>query len=128
MSSGPEHISSVFHKEKKQKKNKETNGQIDNLRGYHTPYQSVNRQMATDDKQIKRDANLYKNIHIDESLEKLRAAGLLNEGYDAFYCKVMHQIGVAKMSALAQISIDRVRPGNHPAQLFHFLINKELGK
>ena len=122
-------IRKVIHKEKEPKrKDKTTTGHIDNLRGYHTNQQAGNRQLATDDKQIQRQANLYKNIHIDECLDRLRAAGLLNEGYDAYYCKVMHTIGVAKMSGMAQTAIDRVRPGSTAAALFHFLINKEMGK
>jgi hypothetical protein len=84
--------------------------------------------LATEDKQIKRQANLYKNIHIDEALERLRSAGLLNEGFDAYYCKCMHLLGVAKVSAMAQTIIDKVRVGSTPAALFHFLLHKEMGK
>ena len=121
-------IGEVFHKEKYQKKNIKTNGHNDIMRGYNNPQTEVNRQLATDDKQIKRQANLYKNIHIDESLERLRKAQLLNEGFDAYYCKCMHTLGVSKVSALAQTALDKVRPGSTPAALFHFLLFKEMGK
>jgi hypothetical protein len=118
----------LFHKEKKQKKNNITTGHIDNLRGYHDSGNTSTDKFATDDKQIAREARIMANVHIDIALERLRSVGLLNEGYDAWYCKVMHTIGVAKMEAMANTAMDRVRPGSTPSALFHFLINKEFAK
>jgi hypothetical protein len=118
----------VFHKEKNQKKNNITTGQYDNLRGYNTHQALSTDNLSTDDKQIRREARLLKNIHIDHALERLRSAGFVNEGYDAWYCKVMHSLGVPKVEALAQISLDKCRAGSTPQALFHFLLNKELNK
>lgn len=122
----------VIHKEKNQKKNNITTGQIDNLIGYDTTAQPSTRksdEFATDDKQLKREARMLMNIHIDEALERLRSVGFINEGYDSWYCKVMHSLGVAKVTALADRALNTpIRPGSTSAALFHFLLNKEYNK
>ena len=123
-----ESLKQVFHKEKNQKKYNTTTGQIDNMRGYNTTSKNTIDKSATDDKQIKREANLLKNIAIDQALERLRSVGLVNGGYDAWYCQQMHSLGIAKVTALAQTAIDKCRAGKHPAALFHFLLNKEVNK
>jgi len=118
-------LGEVIHKKKKQKKYNKTNGQIDNLKGYQTPGKSSTDKMATDDKQIRREANYLKNIHIDESLKQLTAAGLVNEGYEAWYCKCMHTLGVPYVMAQADVALHK---GSNPQALFHFLINKAMNK
>lgn len=119
----------LIHKEKKQKKNNKTSGQIDNLRGYHNDNQSASGQLAnqpTSDKLIRREANYMKNIHIDSTYERLKSVGLvMDDKYKAFWCGAIHKLGVAFVTAQADIALNK---GNNPAALFHFLINKQLNE
>ena len=118
-------------KERSKEKNNITTGQINNLKGYHKVDVSTSAKsdkFATDDKQIKREANYLKNIHIDDTLERLRSVGLVNEGYDAWYCKAMHTLGTAKVGALAETALSKARADSSPGALFHWLLNKEMNK
>jgi hypothetical protein len=118
-------LESLIHKESSKEKNNKTNGHIDNLRGYDTTGNSSIDKLATDDKQIRREARYLKNIHIDESITRLTAAGLINEGYEAWYCKCMHVLGAPFVMAQADKALNI---GKNPQALFHFLINKEMNK
>jgi hypothetical protein len=122
---GVESIGEVFHKESSKEKYNKTNGQIDNLRGYQTAGKPSTDKLATDDKQIQREANYLKNIHIDQSIERLISVGLINEGYEAWYCKCMHVLGAPYVIAQADIALNK---GKNPQALFHFLINKAMNK
>jgi len=115
----------LIHKEKKQKKNNKTNRQIDKLKGYSTPDNMSKENMATDDKQIRREANFIKNINIDESITKLTQVGLLIEGYEGWYAKCMHVLGVPFVMAQADQALSK---GKNPPGLFHFLLNKAMNK
>lgn len=116
----------LIHKEKKQKKNNKTTGQIDNLKKYSNATNMSTDNMSTDDKQIQREARYIKNIHIDKSLEQLKSVGLVNGNqYDAWWCKVFHTLGVAFVTAQADRAMTY---GKQPQALFHFLINKEMNR
>lgn len=130
--SSTESVHELFHKEKNQKKYNNATGHIDNLRGYDKSGNvstGKSDDFATDDKQIKREARYIKNIHIDNTLERLKAAKLITrEDMDGFYCQVMHGLGVARVTAMADIAMNKCRDGSTPAALFHFLLNKEWNK
>ena len=125
-----ESLSDIFiHKEKKQKKNNKTNGQIDNLKKYSTNGNKSTDKLATDGKQIRREANYIKNIHIDETYERLKMVGLINDDkYKAWWCGVMHTLGVAFVTAQAEHAQIYAKDPSNPAPLFHFLINKAVNK
>lgn len=118
----------LFHKEKKQKKNNKTKGHIDNLRGYDTQGNKSIDELATDDKQIRREANYIKNIHIDETIALLKSTGLItDEKYNAWWAKVCHTLGASFVRDQANLCLNR-RDVRNPQALFHFLINKEMNK
>ena len=80
--------------------------------------------LATDDKQIQREANYIKNINIDSTYERLKSYELImDDTYKAFWCGAMHKLGVAYVEAQAHHAMTH---GRAPAALFHFLINKAL--
>lgn len=120
----------VFHKEKNQKKNNKTTGQYDNLKKYgKAGTLSTVKSTTCSDKLIKREANYLKNIHIDQCYDQLFNMGLItNSNYKAWYCGVMHKLGVTFVMAQADQAIKNARDRNNPAPLFHFLINKALNK
>lgn len=116
-------------KERSKEKYNKTNGQIDKLKGYTTPNRSSSRHsdnLPTADKQIKREANFLKNIHIDEAYLKLKSVGLITDDkYQAWWCGAMHTLGVSYVHAQAEIALSK---GNNPQALFHFLVNKAINK
>lgn len=121
-------LDELFHKEKYQKKNNMATGQIDNLKKYgNETNTSIGKSsnQPTPDKLIKREANFIKNIHIDDTISKLKIAGLLMTGYDGWYAQCLHTLGVAYVSAQADIALNK---GKNPQALFHFLINKAMNK
>jgi hypothetical protein len=124
-----ETLSKLSTKESTKEKYNKTNGQIDNLKGYSKPFHSSTRQNdnpPTVDKQIKREANFLKNIHIDEALDRLKSAGLVNgDGNNAWWCSTMHTLGVAFVMAQAETALSK---GKNPPALFSFLINKAMNK
>ena len=121
-----ESISEVFHKEKNQKNYNKTKGQYDKLKEYGTDGNSSIGKLATDDKQIKREAKYLKNIHIDKCYEDLLRMNLItSEGYQAWWCGVMHKLGTGFVMAQADLAI---KNGRNPAALFHFQINKAMNK
>lgn len=118
----------LFHKEKKQKKNNKTTGQIDKLKKYTTSGELSNGKRdnyGATDKQIKREANFIKNISIDETLQRLTSAGLLHEEYRDWYAKCLHTLGVSFVTAQADMAFNK---GKNPQALFHFLLNKAMNK
>jgi hypothetical protein len=118
-------------KERTKEKYNKTNGQIDNLKKYTTISRSSSSQFAnppTVDKQIRREANFLKNIHIDEALDHLKSSNLVNgDKYDAWWCGTMHTLGVAFVMAQAELCLSK-KEVRSPAGLFHHLINKALNK
>lgn len=124
----PESLREVIHKERSKEKNNKTKGHIDNLRGYDTRGKKSTDDLATDDKQIQREANYIKNIHIDETIQLLKSVGLVNdEKYNAWWAKVCHTLGASFVRDQANLCINR-RDVRNPQALFHFLINKEMNK
>jgi hypothetical protein len=122
----PVHISDLFHKEKNQKKNNKTKGQYDKLEKYSTDGKKSTDKLTTSDKQIKREAKYLKNIHIDTCYEQLLQMGLItSEGYQAWWCGVMHKLGTSFVMAQADLAI---KNGRNPAALFHFQINKAINR
>lgn len=122
-------IGEVFHKEKNQKKYNKTTGQYDKLKGYGTDGNKSTDKLATDDKQIRREANYLKNIHIDKAYEDLLRMNMItNPKYQAWYCKCLHTLGVTFVMAQAQQAQKNARDQDNPAPLFHFLINKAMNK
>lgn len=121
-------LNELFHKEKYQKKNNMTTGQIDNLKKY-TDVNDVSIDKSaiqtTDDKQIKRELKYQANIHIDETVERLASAGLLLEQYQEWYFKSCHTLGAARVAAMADKALTI---GKNPQALFHFMLNKEMNK
>lgn len=132
MDNQPAPVSEIlFHKEKKQKKNNKTNGQIDNLKKYTKPSGKSSSQIdnqPTPDKLIKREANYIKNLHIDQAYERLRSVGLITDDkYQAWWCGTMHTLGVSFVMAQAEHCLTK-REVKRPAGLFHHLINKAINK
>ena len=130
MDSQPEPLSKILiHKEKKQKKNNKTTGQIDNLEKYTTPGDLSTGQSAKvsqSDKLISREANYMKNLRIDELYDRLVQNELImDHKYKAFWCGAIHRLGCAFVEAQAEHALQH---GKSPAALFHFLINKQLNK
>ncbi len=118
----------LIHKEKKQKKNNKTKGQYDNLKGYTKPVNMARDNLATDDKQIQREANYIKNIHIDETIKLLKSVELIMDNkYDAWWAKVCHTLGSSFVRDQANMCLNN-REVRNPQALFHFLINKEMNK
>jgi hypothetical protein len=118
----------VIHKESSKEKNNKTKGQIDNLRKYGTRGNKSRDQLATDDKQIQREANYIKNIHIDETIQLLKSVGLVTEdNHHAWWAKVCHTLGSSFVRDQANLCLNR-REVRNPQALFHFLINKEMNK
>jgi hypothetical protein len=121
-----ESIGEVFHKEKNQKKYNKTRGQYDKLKKYGIDGTKSTGKLATDDKQIRREANYLKNIHIDKCYENLLRMELItNTKYQAWWCGVMHKLGTGFVMAQADLAI---KNGRNPAALFHFQINKAINK
>lgn len=121
-----ESIGEVFHKEKNQKKYNKTKGQYDKLKEYGTDGNKSRDKLAIDDKQIRREAKYLKNIHIDKCYEDLLRMNLITtEGYQAWWCGVMHKLGTSFVMAQADLAI---KNGRNPAALFHFQINKAMNK
>lgn len=119
-------------KERSKEKNNKAKGQIDNLKKYANPSTESSGELdtlATADKQIKREANYLKNIHIDEAYERLKLLGLItnrDDQYRAWWCGVMHKLGVAFVMAQADQATKNAT--SSPPGLFHFLINKAINK
>lgn len=123
---GLQSIGEVFHKEKNQKKYNKTKGQNDKLKEYGTDGNKSTDKLSTDDKQIRREAKYLKNIHIDKCYEDLLRMGLItSEGYQAWWCGVMHKLGTGFVMAQADLAL---KNGRNPAALFHFQINKAMNK
>jgi len=121
-----ESIAEVFHKEKNQKKYNKTRGQNDKLKEYGIDCTKSTGKLSTDDKQIRREANYLKNIHIDKCYEDLLRMNLItDERYQAWWCGVMHKLGTSFVMAQADLAI---KNGRNPAALFHFQINKAINK
>lgn len=120
-------LSDIIHKEKKQKKNNKAKGQLDNLDKIRQPAAKVNTKKATEDKQIRREAQFIKNIHIDELLGKLYEQDLLRKKYHNWYAKCIHQLGVTFVRAQADKCLNDEGVRN-PQALFHFLLNKEMSR
>jgi len=119
----------VIHKEKNQKKNNKTTGQVDNLEKYTTPSGLSNSQSdkgSQPDKVIKREANYIKNLAIDDMYDRLIQLELvMDHKYKAFWCGAIHTLGTSFVDAQAAHALQY---GKKPAALFHFLINKQLNK
>lgn len=119
-------------KERSKEKNNKARGQFDNLKKYANPSTKSSGEsgtLATADKLIKREANYLKNIHIDEAYQKLKLMGLItnrDDQYQAWWCGVMHKLGVAFVMAQADQATKNATTS--PAGLFHFLINKAINK
>lgn len=127
--SGLQSIGEVIHKEKNQKKYNKTKGQNDKLKGYGKQGTKSRDNLATDERQIKREANYLKNIHIDRAYEDLLRMNLItNTQYQAWYCKCLHTLGVTFVMAQADQSMKNARDRDNPAPLFHFLLNKAMNK
>jgi hypothetical protein len=127
--SGTSSIGEVIHKEKNQKKYNKTKGQVDKLKGYGKQGTKSTDKFATDDKQIRREANYLKNIHIDKAYEDLLRMNLISDTkYQAWYCKCLHTLGVTFVMAQADQAMKNARDRDNPAPLFHFLINKAMNK
>lgn len=128
MGSSMESLGEVFHKERSKEKNNKTKGQYDNLKGYTTSGDKAIDKLATDDKQIQREANYIKNIHIDETIKLLKSVGLVMDNkYDAWWAKVCHTLGSSFVRDQANMCLNK-REVRNPQALFHFLINKEMNK
>lgn len=124
-----ESLAEVFHKEKKQKKNNMSKGQIDKLGKYaKSSNESIgkNDNLATDDKQIRREANYIKNIHIDDTWERLLSNGLVNEKDRGFWCGAMHLLGVSYVIQQADDALSVTNPKRNPQGYFHFMVNKAI--
>lgn len=121
----PEKLDSFFHKEKYQKKNNKTIGQIDKLKKYTNAGNKSNDKLTISDKQISREQRYIKNLDIDNLVARLTEQGLLMEQYQDWYFKVCHTLGTGFVAAQAEIAIMK---GNNPQALFHFLINKAMNK
>lgn len=119
-------------KERSKENNNKAKGQLDNLKKYanaSTKSSGELDNLATADKLIKREAKYLKNIHIDEAYTKLKLMGLItnrDDKYQAWWCGVMHKLGVAYVMAQADQATKNAT--SSPAGLFHFLINKQLNK
>lgn len=119
-------IGEVIHKEKKQKKYNKTKGQYDKVKKYGIDGDMSTGKLATDDKQIKREANYMKNLHIDKAFEDLLRMELISDiKYRAWWCGTLHKLGVTFVMVQADLAL---KNGKNPAALFHFLINKEINK
>lgn len=119
-------IGEVIHKESSKENNNKTRGQYDKLKKYGIDGTKSTGKLATDDKQIRREANYLKNIHIDKCYEDLLKMGLItSEGYQAWWCGVMHKLGTSFVMAQADLAL---KNGRKPAALFHFQINKAINK
>lgn len=122
-------IGEVIHKEKNQKKYNKTTGQHDNLKKYSTADNSSRGNLATDDKQIRREANYMKNLHIDAAYQSLIRMNLVTDPkYEAWWCGVLHKLGVQFVMAQADKAIKNARDPENPSPLFHFLINKAMNQ
>lgn len=125
----PIKIGDVIHKEKNQKKNNKTTGQYDKLKKYSKDGNSSTDKSTVSERQIKREAKYIKNLHIDSTYERLKAANLIeNDQYKAWWCHVMHTLGASFVIAQAELSMKNARDPSNPAPLFHFLINKAMNK
>lgn len=120
----------LFHKEKNQKKNNKTKGQVDNLKKYANRDTLASDKLTTSESQIKREANYIKNIHIDTCYDKLRERNLItDDNYREWWCgPVMQTLGCEFVMAQADRAMKAARDQSRPAGLFHFLINKEMNK
>lgn len=126
---GATSIGEVIHKEKNQKKYNKTKGQDDKLKGYGKQGTKSRDKLATDERQIKREANYLKNIAIDKAYEDLLRMNMItNDRYKAWYCKCLHTLGVSFVMAQAHLAAKNAKDQDNPAPLFHFLINKEMNK
>jgi len=122
----PESIDQLFHKEKNQKKYNKTIGHYDKVKKYTNDNLKSSDKSTTSDKLIRREANYLKNIHIDKAFENLLRMELISDTkYRAWWCGVLHKLGVAFVMVQADLAI---KNGKNPAALFHFMINKELNK
>lgn len=122
-------IGEVFHKERTKEINNKATGQYDKLKGYGNQGTKSTDKLSTDDKQIRREANYLKNIHIDKAYEDLLRMNLItNTQYQAWYCKCLHTLGVAFVMAQAHLAMKNARDQDNPAPLFHFLLNKAMNK
>lgn len=122
-------IGEVIHKEKNQKKYNKATGQHDKLKGYGKQGTKSSDKLTTSDKQIRREANYLKNIHIDKAYEDLLRMNLISDTkYQAWYCGVLHKLGVTFVMAQAEQARKNARDPENPAPLFHFLINKAMNK
>lgn len=121
-----ESISEVFHKEKNQKKYNKTKGQYDKVKKYGIEGTKSRDNLSTDDKQIRREANYMKNLHIDKAYDDLLRMELIsNPNYRAWWCGVLHTLGVTFVMTEADKAL---KNGKNPPALFHFLINKAMNK
>jgi hypothetical protein len=126
---GLESVGQIIHKEKNQKKNNKTKGQHDKLKKYGNEGTMSMDKLTTSDYQIKREARYMKNIHIDQAYERLLMMKCItNPNYKAWWCGVMHKLGVAFVMVQADQACKNAKDRDNPAGLFHFLINKELNK
>lgn len=124
----PESVGAVFHKEKNQKKYNKTIGQIDNLKKYGND-DEMSIDKMTSDKQIRREANYMKNLHIENCYDQLLKMNLINnESYRDWYFKCLHTLGTSFVMVQADLAQKRARDPDNPAPLFHFLINKAMNK
>lgn len=117
-----ESVGDFIHKEKKQKKNNKTIGQVDNLIRVAQQVKSDKHEIQPD-KLLQREAKYMKNNHIDRLIERLMESHLITEKYKNFYAGCAHELGVSKVTEIMIKSLDQ---GHNPPALFHFLINKEL--
>lgn len=116
----------LIHKEKNQKKNNKTKGQYDKLKKYGTNGTKSTDKSTTSERQLKREANYLKNIHIDDCYTKLIHMGLItSENYQAWWCGTMHRLGTSYVMAQADLAM---KNGRNPAALFHFQINKAINR
>ena len=124
--SGLQSIGEVIHKEKNQKKYNKTKGQYDKVKKYGIEGTMSTDKLATDDKQIRREANYMKNLHIDKAFDDLLRMELISDiKYRAWWCGTLHKLGVTFVMVQADLAL---KNGKNPAALFHFLINKEINR
>ncbi len=124
--SGLQSIGEVIHKEKNQKKYNKTKGQYDKVKKYGIDGTMSTDKLATDDKQIRREANYMKNLHIDKAFDDLLRMELISDiKYRAWWCGTLHKLGVTFVMVQADLAL---KNGKNPAALFHFLINKEINR
>lgn len=124
-------LNEVFHKEKNQKKYNKTTRQIDKLGGYNNnANESISQKdkLATGDKQIRREANYIKNIHIDDTWSRLESNGLVNGKDRRFWCGAMHLLGVSFVMQQADDALSVTCPKHNPPGYFHFMINKAINE